>query len=137
MDMETRLERQIRDDRRIDLQSLAAIDRLAPQGPVHYRQMLTSLSECHLDTFTPSTTVLVLCAARNNQLPDAAAHLKLIQQRVRQVLWLNPEPATRWDQCDSELASHRLVCTRVRKCSTRTQLEAAVDYMLTQWQHAV
>ncbi len=122
---------------RLDLQSLSSIGRLAPQGPTDYGQMLTSLSERHLDAFTPRTTVLILGDARNNHLQDEAARLKLIQQRVRHVLWLDPEPAMRWDQGDSVLASYRPFCTSIRECGTLAQLEAAVDHLLTRWQRAL
>jgi uncharacterized protein with von Willebrand factor type A (vWA) domain len=99
--------------------------------------MLISLSERHLNAFTPRTTVLILGDARNNHLPAEAARLKLIQQRVRHVLWLDPEPAMRWDQGDSVLASYRPFCTSIRECGTLAQLEAAVDHLLTRWQRAL
>lgn len=124
-------------DSRFDLRTLSAIGRLAPQGPTDYGQMLISLSERHLDAFTPRTTVLILGDARNNHLPAEAARLKLIQQRVRHVLWLDPEPAARWDQGDSVLASYRPFCTSIRECGTLAQLEAAVDHLLTRWQRAL
>jgi uncharacterized protein with von Willebrand factor type A (vWA) domain len=122
---------------RFDLQTLAEMSQLAPQGPTHYGQMLITLTDQYLDAFTPRTTVLILGDARNNQLPDEAARLKQIQQRVRNILWFNPEPAARWDQGDSVLASYRPFCASIRECGTLAHLEAAVDHLLTQWQRVL
>jgi uncharacterized protein with von Willebrand factor type A (vWA) domain len=88
------------------------------------------LVERHLDAFTPRTTVLFLGDARNNLSDPRADLLKLIAQRSRHLIWLNPEPFVTWNTGDSIISTYKPLCHVVRECASLRQLESAVDEML-------
>lgn len=110
--------------------ALDAAQAAAPIGPTDYGRTLAHLVERHLDAFTPRTTVLFLGDARNNQSDPRADLLKLIAQRSRHLIWLNPEPFVTWNTGDSIISTYKPLCHVVRECASLRQLESAVDEML-------
>lgn len=110
--------------------ALDAAQAAAPIGPTDYGRTLAHLVERHLDAFTPRTTVLFLGDARNNLSDPRADLLKLIAQRSRHLIWLNPEPFVTWNTGDSIIATYKPLCHVVRECASLRQLESAVDEML-------
>ena len=65
-------------------------------------------------------------AARNNRLPPRADLLRAVRERVQRVLWLVPEPRTRWDTGDSVLRLYAASCDAVLECLTLGALVTAV-----------
>ena len=110
--------------------ALEAAQAAAPVGPTDYGRTLAHLVERHLDAFTPRTTVLFLGDARNNLGDPRADLLKLIGQRSRHLIWLNPEPFVTWNTGDSIIATYQPLCHVVRECANLKQLEEAVNQML-------
>ncbi len=71
-----------------------------------------------------NTLVVVLGDARNNRRPANARILAEMRARARAVLWLNPEPASRWNTGDSVIGQYAPHCDAVFEC---VHLEALVD----------
>lgn len=74
-----------------------------------------------------NTVVVILGDARNNRRPPRAALLEQIHARAGSVVWLNPEPALRWNTGDSVMALYARACTGVLECSS---LGALVDALV-------
>lgn len=71
------------------------------------------------------TLVLILGDARNNRRPPRADLLAEIRDRVRAVVWLNPETRERWDTGDSVMKSYARHCDVVLNAwNLRTLLQA-------------
>ncbi|MGD0949701.1 MAG: VWA domain-containing protein [Candidatus Binatia bacterium] len=76
---------------------------------------------------TRNTLVLILGDARNNRRPPRADLLGRIRGAVRQVIWLNPESAVRWNTGDSAMAVYQRHCDAVLAASNVRELYAALQ----------
>lgn len=83
----------------------------------------------HLDVIDSRTTVIVLGDARNNYNAPNDWVLRDIQERARQVIWLNPENRSTWGFGDSEMQRYGRFCDMVEECRNLRQLYSVVDAM--------
>jgi len=60
-----------------------------------------------------NTVVLVLGDARNNRRPPRADLLRAVREKVRALIWLNPEIRERWNSGDSVMAAYARHCGAV------------------------
>lgn len=74
----------------------------------------------------PDTVLLVLGDARNNRRPPRVDLLAAARARVRRLVWLNPEPRTRWDTGDSVMAVYMRIADAVVPCGSLAELDAAL-----------
>jgi uncharacterized protein with von Willebrand factor type A (vWA) domain len=75
----------------------------------------------HLNAINKRTTVIVLGDARNNyNLPNEWV-LRDIEQRAKQLIWLNPENHMTWGFGDREMDRYAPYCTVVEDCRTLSQ----------------
>jgi hypothetical protein len=79
---------------------------------------------------TRNTLVLVLGDARNNRRPPRPDLLVRLRDRVKKLIWLNPEPQGRWNSGDSVISRYAPVCDAVLECSNLRQLQAALKQVL-------
>jgi uncharacterized protein with von Willebrand factor type A (vWA) domain len=77
------------------------------------------------------TTVIVLGDARNNYNLPQEWVLRDIQQRAKQVIWLNPENRMTWGFGDSEMDRYAPFCTIVEECRNLNQLYRVIDRLVT------
>jgi uncharacterized protein with von Willebrand factor type A (vWA) domain len=77
------------------------------------------------------TTVIVLGDARNNYNLPHEWVVKEIQQRAKQVIWLNPENRMTWGFGDSEMDRYLPYCDVVEECRNLNQLYRVIDRMVT------
>ncbi len=84
----------------------------------------------HLEVIDSRTTVIVLGDARNNYNPPNDWVLRDVQQRARQVIWLNPENSSTWGFGDSEMAKYARYCDVVEECRNLRQLYKVVDRLV-------
>lgn len=84
----------------------------------------------YLEAVTSKTTVIVLGDARNNNNPSRVGSLRLIGDKAKKLLWLNPEPAEEWDSGDSIMSVYARVCDQVFECRNLAQLEHVVQEVL-------
>jgi uncharacterized protein with von Willebrand factor type A (vWA) domain len=83
-----------------------------------------------LDTLDRKTTVLVLGDARNNYNDPQAWAIRLIRERVKGIIWLNPEGQWGWGIGDSVMPLYAPSCDIVKECRTVAQLVQVVDQLL-------
>ncbi|MEX1249395.1 MAG: VWA domain-containing protein, partial [Acidimicrobiia bacterium] len=76
---------------------------------------------------SPRTTILITGDARNNYRPTRDAALADIARRARNLIWLNPEPASYWDTGDSTMSEYAKHCDSVHEVRTLAQLESFVE----------
>lgn len=92
-----------------------------------FGRVLLEMEKRHAALCTRNTVVLVLGDARNNRRPPRVDVLTRLRQRVKQLLWLNPEPPSRWNTGDSVLASYAATCDSIFEAGTPKQLAHAVE----------
>ncbi len=94
----------------------------------------TAFRQFHRDYLTVinnRTTVIVLGDARNNYNLAHEWVLRDIQQRAKQVIWLNPESRLTWGFGDSEMDRYQPFCDMVEECRNLNQLYRVVDHLVT------
>ena len=72
------------------------------------------------------TLLLVVGDARNNRRPHRADLLRQARDRVQRLVWLVPEPRTRWNTGDSVLDRYAPVCDAVLECESLGALLSAL-----------
>jgi hypothetical protein len=86
-----------------------------------------------LESLDRKTTILVLGDARNNYNDPQAWALRLIRERVKGIIWLNPEGQWGWGIGDSVMPLYSPACDLVRECRTIAQLGEVVDNLVHHW----
>ena len=76
------------------------------------------------------TTVIILGDGRNNYNLPHDWVLKDVQQRAKQVIWLNPENKMTWGFGDSEMDRYAAYCTLVEECRNLYQLYHVIDRLV-------
>jgi uncharacterized protein with von Willebrand factor type A (vWA) domain len=99
-------------------------------GPTDYGQAFIDFKENWLDSVNQKTTVIILGDARNNLGDPKIDILRLIHERSKLLIWLNPESPPFWGIGDSEMKRYQPYCSLARECSTVNHLERVVDYLL-------
>jgi uncharacterized protein with von Willebrand factor type A (vWA) domain len=85
----------------------------------------------HLAAVNKRTTVIILGDARNNYNLPQEWVLRDVQQRAKQVIWLNPENRMTWGFGDSEMDRYAPYCTLVEECRNLNQLYRVIDRLVT------
>jgi uncharacterized protein with von Willebrand factor type A (vWA) domain len=75
---------------------------------------------------TRNTILLILGDARNNRRPPRADLLGRMRAKVREVVWLNPEPQRRWNLDDSVMRAYHPHCDAVLAASSVRELYNAL-----------
>jgi uncharacterized protein with von Willebrand factor type A (vWA) domain len=86
-----------------------------------------------LDRLDRKTTLLILGDARNNYNDPQAWALREMRERVKGIIWLNPEGQWGWGVGDSVMPLYAPHCDLVRECRTLTQLAEVVDGLVQGW----
>jgi uncharacterized protein with von Willebrand factor type A (vWA) domain len=93
----------------------------------------TAFRQFHRDFLTAinnRTTVIILGDARNNYNLAHEWVLRDVQQRAKQVIWLNPESRLTWGFGDSEMDRYQPFCDMVEECRNLNQLYRVVDHLV-------
>jgi len=85
----------------------------------------------YLGAVNKRTTVIILGDARNNYNVPHDWVLREIQERAKQVIWLNPENRSTWGFGDSEMDRYARYCTFVEECRNLRQLYQVVDRLVS------
>lgn len=96
-----------------------------------YGQALRDFAELYGDRLSDRTTVIILGDGRSNFGDPETGILKMIGDRAKRIVWLNPEAQTFWGTGDSAIKQYLPFCHGVRECNTLHQLERAVDALLS------
>lgn len=95
-----------------------------------YGRAFRDFAELYGSSLTDRTTVIILGDGRNNYGDPEAGILKMIGERAKRVVWLNPEVPSFWGTGDSAMKQYLPFCHGVRQCKTLLQLERAIDSLL-------
>ncbi len=99
-------------------------------GSTDYGMAFSQLVEQALDDIDHRTTVLILGDARSNYGYAGLRELRLIHDRAKRVIWLNPESRAFWQIGDSEMLRLATACDRVDTCRSLRQLERVVGELM-------
>jgi uncharacterized protein len=99
-------------------------------GGTDYGQAFADFAELVLDDIDHRTTVLIMGDARSNYTDPRADVLKLIHQRARRVLFLNPERKSSWDSGDSVMRTLSPYCDRAISCASLKDLRRVVSDLM-------
>src|SRR6266498_2369003 len=89
-------------------------------------------AKTELDSLDRKTTILMLGDARNNYNDPQSWALRLIRERVKGIIWLNPEGQWGWGIGDSVMPLYAPACDIVKECRTVGQLVQVVDQLVHQ-----
>ena len=84
----------------------------------------------YFSAITGKTTVLIIGDGRNNYNRPNEWVLKEIQQKAKQLIWLNPENRMTWGVGDSEMPRYIPHCDIVEECRNLNQLYKIVDLIV-------
>ena len=99
-------------------------------GGTDYGQALADLYEHHWQVVDRRTTVLVLGDGRSNHADPRLDLFQELAGRAKRLVWLCPEPPSRWGTGDSCVLQYEPHCTWLAHCATALDLERAIDDML-------
>lgn len=85
----------------------------------------------HLGAVNKKTTVIVLGDARNNYNAPHEWVLRDVQQRAKQVIWLNPESRLTWGFGDSEMDRYLPYLDLAEECRNLNQLYRVIDRLVS------
>ena len=100
------------------------------RGSTDYGQAFTRLETLIADKLDRRSSMLILGDARSNLRDPRTRVLASLARRLRQVLWLNPEPPEQWGQGDSLMRQYAPFCRRVDRCARLADLERFAERLL-------
>ena len=116
-----------------------AIDWALKSSPVDYHcrsdfgYAFNRFCRTELESMDRKTTILVLGDARNNYNDPQPWALRQIRERVKGIIWLNPEGQWGWGIGDSVMPIYAASCDVVKECRTIGQLVQVVDQLVHLW----
>jgi len=84
----------------------------------------------HLSAIDNKTTVIILGDARNNYNDARAWCVRDIQNKAKNLVWLNPEAPSAWGFGDSVMDRYLPYCDVVEECRNLRQLSKVVDQIV-------
>ncbi len=84
----------------------------------------------HLSAVDNKTTVIILGDARNNYNDARAWCVRDIQNKAKNLVWLNPESPSAWGFGDSVMDRYMPYCDVVEECRNLRQLSKVVDQIV-------
>lgn len=91
----------------------------------HYGRALREFEERYGREIDRRSTVVIVGDGRTNYGDAAVEAVERLRERARALLWLCPEPASRWGTGDSAMPRYARASTEVLEATTARQLEAA------------
>lgn len=111
-------------------QAIPLIQKEYGGGSTDYGASLQDFSNLALNDIDNKTTVILMGDARSNFSNPRADIMKLVYQRARRVIILNPEPEGIWGTGDSEMLKLKPFCHKAQMCGSLKDLERVVDDIL-------
>lgn len=99
-------------------------------GSTDYGQAFTDLQDQFWDVIDRRTTVIILGDGRSNHAEPRVDILAEIASRAKRVMWLCPEPKSRWGSGDSVMPKYAPFCTLATHVASAADLERAIDEAL-------
>lgn len=107
--------------------AIAAVLKRIGMRSTDYGVALQDFCDLHLSKLDNRTTVIILGDGRTNYVDPRLDLMRMINERSRAVIWLNPEPETFWTRGDAEMERYRRFCHVVKTCNTLKGLERIID----------
>jgi uncharacterized protein with von Willebrand factor type A (vWA) domain len=111
-------------------QASAAILKEAGFGSTNYGRMLRQFRDGWMHMLDKRTTVIIMGDGRGNYTQAEPQILRQMQDRSRQLIWLNPEHRSSWGTGDSDMPRYLPHCNRAMVCNTVKHLESMVSELL-------
>lgn len=102
----------------------------ASSGFSDYGQVLQEMATFVLPEISSRATLLIIGDARNNFRPTQSEYLAEIQQKVRNILWLNPLSQEEWLERDNVMSAYGPYCSAVYRCQTVEDLHFIAKRLL-------
>lgn len=99
-------------------------------GSSDYGRALADFAAGWLGEVDAKTSVIVMGDARSNDTDPRADIMKMIFERAKRVIWLNPESKAAWGTGDSEMLRYRPYCHVARVCNNVRHLEWTLTDLL-------
>ncbi|MBR2979538.1 MAG: VWA domain-containing protein [Myxococcaceae bacterium] len=99
-------------------------------GNSHYGRVFAELAARESAALGRRTTLLVIGDGRGNYSDPGLDALDDIARRTGRLLWITPEPKSRWAESDCELWRYEKRCTRVATVACLADLEALADLLV-------
>ena len=99
-------------------------------GRTDYDQSFRDFREDYMGSVSRKTTVLILGDARNNYAEAQTGVVKMIYERSKRLIWLNPETPSFWGTGDSEMKKYTPFCSVVKECNTLHHLAGVVTALI-------
>jgi uncharacterized protein with von Willebrand factor type A (vWA) domain len=96
----------------------------------NFGRAFESFYKNYFATITGKTTVLIIGDGRNNYNRPNDWVLREIQQKAKQLIWLNPESRMTWGVGDSEMPRYVPYCDVAEECRNINQLYKVVDLIV-------
>ena len=93
----------------------------------NFGRAFESFYKNYFPAVSSKTTVLIIGDGRNNYNRPNEWVLKEIQQKAKQLIWLNPESRMTWGVGDSEMPRYAPHCDVAEECRSINQLYKVVD----------
>ncbi|MGA0839374.1 MAG: VWA domain-containing protein [Pseudomonadales bacterium] len=100
------------------------------RGSTDYGQAFSQFARLVGSELHHRSSLLILGDARTNRREPGIQVLASLSQRLRQVLWLNPEPFDRWGEGDSLMHRYAPYCRRVDRCARLADLRHFAEHLL-------
>jgi uncharacterized protein with von Willebrand factor type A (vWA) domain len=81
----------------------------------------------HFSAVTGKTTVVIIGDGRNNYNRPSDWVLSEVQQKAKQLIWLNPENRATWGVGDSEMPRYLRYCDVAEECRNISQLYKVIE----------
>ena len=113
-----------------------AVEWALREAPVDYHgqsdfgRAFSEFARAELSGLDSRTTVLILGDARNNYHDPQEWALRRIRERVKGIIWLNPQGQREWGLADSAMPVYASCCDVLRECRTVRQLAEVVESLV-------
>ena len=84
----------------------------------------------HLDVLNKKTTLIIIGDGRSNFYDTREDIFEKLKDKVKRIIWLNPESTMFWKTGDSLIETYRNYCHKVCECQNLIQLEAFIKTLV-------
>lgn len=91
---------------------------------------LKEFSKAYMDKLDKKTTMIIVSDGRNNKNDPRLDIFRMMTQRSRRTIWLNPETPALWGSGDSDMLKYIPYCDDILHINNLTELSQAVDQLL-------
>ena len=113
-----------------------AIEKILFEADINYGDMtdygatFKTFQDNHMNDLDKKTTLIVIGDGRSNYLNPQEHIFSEMREKVRRVIWLNPEPEQFWGSGDSEMNTYKAYCHEVRVCRNLNQLTEFIEELV-------